>query len=149
MDAVLRSAAVYLALLILFRMTGKRTLAQVTSFDFVLLLIVAEGTQQALLGDDFSVTNGILVVVTLVALDRFADWLGARSERIDVLLDGRALILIEDGHVHHERMRRTQVDMADILEYARTSQGLERPEQIKHAVLERNGGISIIPRQSA
>jgi len=64
MDAVLRAGAIYLALLILFKLSGRRSLAQLTTFDFVLLLIIGEATQQALLGEDFSVTNMILVVAT-------------------------------------------------------------------------------------
>ncbi|HEX7070897.1 MAG TPA: hypothetical protein VF190_08830, partial [Rhodothermales bacterium] len=69
MDAVLRACAVYVFLLILFRISGKRTLSSATSFDFVLLLIIAETTQQALLGNDFSVTNSFLLIVSLLGLD--------------------------------------------------------------------------------
>ena len=69
MDAVTRGAAVYLLLLIIFRLSGRRTLAQMTNFDFVLLLIISEATQNAMIGEDYSVTNGALVVLTLVGLD--------------------------------------------------------------------------------
>jgi uncharacterized membrane protein YcaP (DUF421 family) len=69
MDAVLRGLSVYIFLLIIFRISGKRSLGQVTSFDFVLLLIIAETTQQALLGDDYSVTNAFLLIGTLVGVD--------------------------------------------------------------------------------
>ena len=78
MDAVLRGAAVYLALLLIVRLSGKRTLSQVTTFDFVLLLILSEATQQALLGLDYSITMAVLVIVTLIGLDRLADYLGWR-----------------------------------------------------------------------
>ena len=69
MDAVLRAGSIYFILLLIFRISGKRTLSQITTFDFVLLLIVGEATQQGLLGDDFSVTNAILLVLTLVGID--------------------------------------------------------------------------------
>ena len=69
MDSVARGAAVYLLLLLIFRLAGRRTLAQMTSFDFVLLLIISEAAQNAMIGDDFSVTNGALFVLTLVGLD--------------------------------------------------------------------------------
>jgi len=69
MDAVLRGLSVYMFLLIIFRISGKRSLGQVTTFDFVLLLIIAETTQQALLGDDYSVTNAFLLIGTLVGVD--------------------------------------------------------------------------------
>ena len=69
MDAVMRASAVYLSLLLIFRLAGRRTMAQMTSFDFVFLLIISEATQNAMLGDDFSFTNGALVILTLVGLD--------------------------------------------------------------------------------
>ena len=69
MDAVTRGAAVYLMLLVIFRLAGRRTLAQMTSFDFILLLIISEAAQNAMIGDDFSLTNGALVIMTLVGLD--------------------------------------------------------------------------------
>lgn len=69
MDAVLRAVAVYGFLLVIMRLSGKRTLAQVTAFDLVLLLIIGEATQQALLGDDFSVTNAFVVITTLIVCD--------------------------------------------------------------------------------
>ena len=69
MDAVARGATVYLLLLVIFRLAGRRTMAQMTSFDFVLLLIISEATQNAMIGEDYSITNGALVVLTLVGLD--------------------------------------------------------------------------------
>jgi uncharacterized membrane protein YcaP (DUF421 family) len=69
MVAVLRAAAIYCFLLLLMRLTGKRSLGQMTTFDFVLLLVVAEATQQGLLGNDFSLTNAFLVILALVGID--------------------------------------------------------------------------------
>jgi uncharacterized membrane protein YcaP (DUF421 family) len=66
----LRAFALYLILLILLRLTGKRSLSQVTTFDFVILLIVGEASQQALLGEDFSIIHAALVIATLLLLDR-------------------------------------------------------------------------------
>lgn len=146
MDALLRAAAVYLFLLLLFRVTGKRTLAQITTFDFVLLLVISEGTQQALLGDDFSVANAIILITALVSLDRFFDYLSNRSNVVDRWVNGGPLMLIEDGHIHQDRLDRMRIEVSDIMEQARLTQGLERVDQIKHAVLERTGGISVIQR---
>jgi uncharacterized membrane protein YcaP (DUF421 family) len=145
MDALLRSLAVYAFLLVVFRATGKRTLAQITMFDFVLLLIVSEATQQALLGDDFSVVNGCLVVLTLLMADRGLDVLTHRSPHLDRWLNDAPLVLIDDGRVLHDRLDRARVGADDILEQARQTQGLERLEQIRYAVLERNGAVSVIP----
>jgi uncharacterized membrane protein YcaP (DUF421 family) len=149
MDAVLRACAVYLFLLLVMRITGKRSLSQVTMFDFVLLLIIAETTQQALLGNDFSVTNCFLLVVTLMALDKILVLLKQRSPRIAAWTEGLPLILVENGEVHQERLDESQVDVGDILAAARELQGLERLDQIKYAVLERHGGITVIPTEAA
>src|SRR5437868_13426450 len=69
MDSVLRAAAMYMALMVLFKIAGRRSLAELTTFDLLLLMIIGEATQQALLGDDFSLTNSMLVIVTLIAID--------------------------------------------------------------------------------
>lgn len=147
MDSVLRAASIYLFLLLIFRISGKRTLAQTTTFDFVLLLIIAESTQQGLLGDDFSVTNAFLIITTLVSMDIFMAFLKGHWKAADRVLDGLPLVLVAHGHPLIERLRQAQVDESEILAAARESQGLERLDQIKYAVLERSGGISIIPQQ--
>lgn len=149
MDAVLRASAVYLFLLLVFRLFGKRSLAQITTFDFVMLLIVAETTQQALLGDDFSITNCFLLVATLLVLDRAFALLKERSRWFESVSEGRPLVIVENGRVIEERAKKSGVDVADILSSARELQGLERLDQIKLAVLERNGVITIVPAQGA
>lgn len=145
MDAILRSLAIYVFLLIVFRIAGRRSLAQITTFDFVLLLLIGEATQQALLGDDYSITNAFLVILTLVGVDIGLSLVKQRSQRLDKLLDGVPTILVENGRPLKERMDKARVDESDVLEAARELQGLERMEQIKYAVLERDGNISIVP----
>lgn len=110
MDAVLRSAAVYLFLLLLlvFRIIGRRALSQITTFDLSMLQ--------------------------------------RRSKTVDKLIDGVPLVIVEDGRPLEDRMRKARVEDDDVLEQARGTQGLERMDQIKYAVLERDGSISIIPR---
>ncbi|MBP2366488.1 DUF421 domain-containing protein [Pseudonocardia parietis] len=147
MDAILRAALVYVALLIIFRAIGRRTMAQVTTFDLVLLLIVSEATQQALLGEDYSVTMAVLVIVTLVGLDRVADYLGWRFPRVGRTLDGTPVVLIERGRVLEESLRRHHISMEEILQQARTNQGLRRGDEIDYAILERSGAISVIPKR--
>jgi uncharacterized membrane protein YcaP (DUF421 family) len=149
MDAVLRGLSVYMFLLIIFRISGKRSLGQVTSFDFVLLLIIAETTQQALLGDDYSVTNAFLLIGTLVGIDIGLSLLKQRSAKLDRLLEGAPLVIVENEKLLKDRMDKARVDEEDILHAARELQGLERMEQIKYAVLERNGDITIVPKQES
>jgi uncharacterized membrane protein YcaP (DUF421 family) len=138
--------AIYVVLLLVFRLAGKRSLAQITTFDFVLLLVIGEATQQALLGDDFSLTTAVIVIVTLVLIDIGLSLAKQRSSLLDKLIDDVPLIILEDGHPIQDRMKRSRIDEGDILMSARELQGLERLDQIKFAVLERNGTISIIPK---
>lgn len=148
MDAVLRALVVYGFLLVVFRLAGKRSLAEITTFDFVLLLIIGEATQQGLLGDDFSVTNAILVISTLIFVEMVLGIVSHRFTRVDRLLSGVPLVIVENGEPLRELMDRARVGDGEVLEAARRLQGLERMEQVKYAILERDGGISIIPAQA-
>jgi len=147
MEPVLRTVAMYLALVVLFRMTGKRALSQVTTFDFILLLIIGEATQQALLGQDYSLTTALLVILTLIGMDIGLSLVKQRSQPITRLLEGVPLVVVDEGRLLRERMNKARIDEEDILTAARKDHGLERLEDVKYAVLERNGGISIVPRK--
>ena len=147
MDTVLRSVAVYLFLLIVFRISGKRSLSQITTFDFILLLIISEATQQALIGVDNSMINSAIVVATLIGLNILMSLLKQRSNWFDRLLDDIPLLIVSDGKPLKDRMQQARVDEDDVLDAARENYGLERMDQIRHAILERDGQISIIPRR--
>ncbi len=149
MESILRGAVVYLVLLVLFRITGKRSLAQITTFDFVLLLIIAEAVQQAMIDADNSMINAFLIVVTLLGIDVGLSLLKGRSPRLEKLVDDVPLVIVQDGRPLTERMAKARVDEEDVLVVARELQGLERMDQIACAVLERSGGISIIPKRAA
>ncbi|MBD1864727.1 MULTISPECIES: DUF421 domain-containing protein [Trichocoleus] len=146
MNSVLRAVVLYVILMLLFRLSGKRSLAQITTFDFVLVLIVGEATQQALLGEDFSLTNAFLVILTLVGLDTVMSLWKQRSPQVEKWIDGVPVIIVAEGKLLQDRMKQARVDADDILAAARELHGLERMDQIKYAVLERSGGISIIPK---
>jgi len=146
MDSVLRALAMYLALMVLFKIAGRRSLAEVTTFDFVFLMMISEATQQALLGDDFSVTNSMVVIATLITLDVGLSLFKQRSGVVSRLIDGEPTIIVEDGKILRRRAQRARLAEADIMEAARSSQGIETLDEIKFAILERNGKISVIPR---
>lgn len=149
MDIFLRALTIYFALMIILRFSGKRTLSESTPFDFVLLLIIAETTQQALLGQDYSVTNSLLLIVTLVAMDILLSYVKQRWRRAAALIEGLPLVIVEKGTPLKDRMTKTRVDEEDVLVAARQLQGLERMDQIEYAVLERTGTISIVPKRGA
>ena len=131
MQSILSAAAIYVFLLVVFRIAGKRTLKDATVFDFVLLLIIGEATQGALIGADSSWTNAALVISTLIALDIGLSLLKRHSRALERTLDDVPLLLVDDGRPIR----------------ARTRYGLERLDQVKYAVLERGGRIAIVPRE--
>jgi len=145
MESVIRAALVYLFLMVLFRIAGKRTLAQMSAFDVILLLVIGEATQQSLLGEDFSLVNAFLVIATLVGMDILLSWVKHRSKTAERLLEETPLVIVVDGKPLRERMDMERIDDAEILHAAREVHGLERMDQIKYAVLESGGGITVIP----
>ncbi len=146
MESVIRATIVYFLLLILMRVSGRRTFAQLTVFDFILLLIIGEATQQALLENDTSITNCILVIVTLVTIDIALAALKRLSPGMASLIDGMPIILVNKGKLLPDRLKRTRVDREDILTAAREQHGLKSMAEIDYAVLEAGGKISIIPK---
>ena len=149
MNSVLRAVLVYVFVLLMFRISGKRTLSQITTFDFVLLLIISEATQQALLGDDFSIINALVVIGTLIVLDLTLSKIETAWPSFGRAMGSLPVILVEDGKLLEARAKREGVTLSEILEAGREKHGLERLEQFKYAILERHGGISVIPTENA
>jgi uncharacterized membrane protein YcaP (DUF421 family) len=147
MDSVFKAVAIYLLLWVVIRVSGRRTLAQMTTFDLILLLIIGSATQRALIGQDYSLTTAFIVVTTLVSLNVGMSLMEVGSRRMAKLLKGTPTILVEHGHKLEGRMRRARVTEEEIREAARHDHGIERLEQIKFAVLEASGKISIIPAE--
>jgi uncharacterized membrane protein YcaP (DUF421 family) len=148
METVLRTIAVYLILLVLIRLTGRRTLAQFTAFDFLVLLIIGGSTQRALLGQDYSVINAMLVVVTLLTMDIVFSLLGRDSLLFSKLVNGVPMILVEEGRLLRARLRKARLTEDQVLAAARRTQGIYRLEDIKYAILEASGEISVIPMRA-
>ena len=146
METIIRGFVIYVTLLVIFRVAGKRALSQATTFDLALLLIISETVQQALVGEDFSIATAILLIVTLVGMDILLSLLKLRSPRLDRIIDSMPLVIVEQGKPIKDLMEKSRIDEADVLAAARELQGLERMDQIKYAVLERGGTISIIPQ---
>jgi uncharacterized membrane protein YcaP (DUF421 family) len=146
METIVKTAALYLVLLLLFRLVaGRRTLGEMTMFDLLLLLIVGDIVQEFLIGDDASLTGVVLVVGTFILIDVGLSLAKVRFKSIETLLDGVPTILCERGELDHTAMKKARVREDDILEAARELQGIGRLDQIGRATLETTGKISIIP----
>jgi uncharacterized membrane protein YcaP (DUF421 family) len=142
---ILRSATIYLFIFIVLRMGGKRALSEMTTFDLVLVLIISEATQQALINDDHSIVGAMLAIVTLVSFDLLMSVITTRSKVTDKILNGVPMFLIEQGKLHEDRLKKANITIDDVLEAGRKLHGLENLNEIKSAVLEKDGKISIIP----
>ena len=149
MLSIVRAAAVYIALLVIFRVAGKRTLSSVTTFDFVLILIISESIQQGLIDDDNSLTNAMLIVLTLVSLNILLSILKQRWPGLDRVTEGLPVLIYSMGKPHREVMKKERVGEEDIMHAARNAHGLKSLEDVEFAILESSGGISVIPRRSA
>jgi uncharacterized membrane protein YcaP (DUF421 family) len=147
MDSVIKALVVYLVLWLVIRSSGRRTLGQLTVFDFILFLIIGGAAQRALMGQDYSLTNAFLVIITFAVIDILLSFVERDVPSVAKILKGVPTIVVENGHVLSGRLRRARLTEDEVLEAARHSHGLERMDQIKFAILEASGRISIIPRE--
>lgn len=106
MENVLRAAIMYVFLFIIFKISGRKTLLEMTIFDFILVLIISEATQQALLGEDFSITGAMITIGTLIFIDKGLGILENKIPKLDLWLNGSPIILIENGKVLDQRLRK-------------------------------------------
>lgn len=148
MNLVIRGVVIYFFILIIFRFSGKKTLSEATTFDFVLLLIISEVTQAAMIGNDYSITASIVLITTLVSIDFLVNQIKLRSKKISKVVEGLPLIVVEKGKPLKERMRLAKVEEEDVLQSARKSFGITNLHDIDYAVLETDGTISIIPSRN-
>ena len=145
MESVFRAVAIYLFLMLVFRISGKRSLAEMNAFDLVLVLIIGEAASQGLTGDDFSITTTFVLVTTLILMEKGFALLKQNSKPVERWLDDLPTVIVEDGKPLLAKMKQQEVNEEDVLEAARQSQGLERMDQVKYAVLEPCGTISVVP----
>src|SRR5438445_10088169 len=142
-----RTALVYLGLLIGLRLTGKRELGQMTVFDLVVILLIANAVQNAMTGPDFSVQGGLLAAAVLLVGNYVISLLPLHGRRWGRLLGGTPTVLIQDGHFVDPHLKRERLDREDV-EMAIREHGFDSVAAVKLAVLETDGSISIVPMPS-
>ncbi len=149
MDSVIKATVVFFVLWAIIRVSGRRTLGEMTAFDFVLFMIIGGSTQRAITGQDYSLMNALLLVATFVTLDVALSILELKSPFFRRVLNAMPMILVENGYPMTERMQRARITPDNILASARRLHGLERIDQIKFAILEATGEITIVPAVQA
>ena len=145
-EIVARSAIVYVFLLILLRFTGKRQVGQLAPFDLVLLLVLSNSVQNAMNGGDNSVVGGLVSATTLVALNSVVAVVTSRSKKAEALIEGHPLVLIHNGKLYDAMMERANITHHELNSALRQA-GCGCVEDVRYAVLENNGAISVVARQ--
>jgi len=143
LDVALRTTLIYVALLVGLRLTGKRQLGQLSVFDLVLLLVIANAVQNAMVGTDTSVAGGIVAAGVLIAWHRVIGWVRRRSRHVATLLGGSPTLLIHDGRVLSDALAHEGLTEAELLQALR-EHGVGSPADVRLAVLEQDGMISVI-----
>jgi uncharacterized membrane protein YcaP (DUF421 family) len=138
LEKLARPVIVYLVLVILLRIFGKRELAQLNPFDLVVLLSLSNTVQNAIIGDDNSVTGGVLGAFSLLAINWLVVRVLFRSQRLTRMLEGRSCILVQNGQVDPKALQRESLSREELLQVIH-KQGFEDFDQVKKCELEPNG----------
>ena len=141
-ELIFRSLVIYFALLFLLRLTGKRQIGQFSPFDLILLLLVSEAVQNAIIASDDSLTAGLIAVATLIAANYLVGLATFKSKRLERVVEGRPQVLIHEGRIFEDVMREARMTRKE-LDTALRHEGFFELGKIKLAILETNGDISV------
>lgn len=140
---VLRAFVIYVLVMLLVRLSGKRAVGQFTPFDLVLLILIGNAVQNGMNGGDNSITGAALLAICLIAMNYAVAFLAARSPRARHLIEGKPVVLARDGKIFRDVLHRQLVSNADFHEAMRET-GCDDIGRIRVATLETNGRISIV-----
>ena len=144
LELIIRGVVIYLALLVLMRITGQRESGGLGLTDVLIVVLIAEAAAGGLVGDSRSVTGGIILVATILVCSVAIDAAAYRFPRFSAVLKARPRPLIEDGRLNHELMRREFMTTQEVLSQLRLH-GIQDPARVHLAYLEPNGMISVLP----
>jgi uncharacterized membrane protein YcaP (DUF421 family) len=142
---VLRATAIYVLVMVLVRVSGKRAVGQFTPFDLVLLILIGNAVQNGINGGDNSLTGAVVMATTLIVLNYGVAWATTRNRIAERLIEGAPVILAHDGVVYHDALERELVSPDDFREAMRLN-NIASVEEIGLAMLETNGNISVLAR---
>ena len=146
-EFVVRAGVVYLALLAMVRLTGKRTVGQFTPFDLVVVLLLSEAVSGSIAGQDESLTGGLIAAATLLLLNMLIAFASSRSKRFDTLVEGNPVLVGRDGVVYEDVLKRQRVTRADFDKALREADCELRDMRL--AILEADGIINIMKEPSS
>ena len=144
-EVVLRTAVVYLFLVVVLRISGKREVGQLSVLELVVILVISDAVQNSMVGENTTLWGGLVAVLTLLGLDCALKWAVGRSRRLRGVVEGEPRLLVRDGKLLEKALREEGVDAEEVRRAVRR-QGLARVEDVRLAVLETDGTISVIPK---
>lgn len=144
-DIIVRSSAVYLVVILGLRLLGKKHVAQLSIIDLVLILLISNAVQNAMVGDDSSLLGGIVAAATLLALNYLMTILLYRSRKADTLFEGTPTLLVHNGAVIPAHLISEQITEEELERVVR-EHGIDSLREVKTAVMEVDGTISVVPR---
>jgi uncharacterized membrane protein YcaP (DUF421 family) len=147
MDIALRAVVLYVFIVFVMRVIGRRELSSLTPFDLILLVVAGDALQQGLTQDDYSVTGAIIAVGTIATMQVLTSWVSFRSGRARRVLEGDPIVLVERGRIVEKNLKRERM-MPDEVEAEMRLQQIGRLEDVEWGILERNGSISFIEKKS-
>jgi uncharacterized membrane protein YcaP (DUF421 family) len=146
MDIVLRAAFAFAFIFFLTRVVGRRELSALEPFDLIMLIVLGDLVQQGVTQSDYSVTGLVLAAGTIALMQVVVSYLSYRFRRLQPLLNGEPIVLVDDGRVLERNLARERLTRDELLEQARQSQ-ISSLDEIRLAVLETSGQISFITKQ--
>jgi uncharacterized membrane protein YcaP (DUF421 family) len=147
MSTIVRAILGYFFLLLAVRVLSRRPGAQLTLFEFVIVFLIGGVIILATVGNDRSITNCATAILAVGMMHRLVSWIKSQSPKLGAVIDGTPLVLLKDGEWQTEVMRGMRLNPEDVMAAGRTK-GLTSIFQIKYAILERNGAISIIKNET-
>jgi uncharacterized membrane protein YcaP (DUF421 family) len=145
MDLVIRATVVFFFIFLITRIAGRRELSSLEPFDVILLVVLGDLVQQGITQSDESVTGTLIVMSTITLLSVAVGWVSFRSGRVRLVTEGEPLVLVQDGRLIERNLRRERLTRGDLEEEARQQQ-VESLGDIRWAILETDGTISVIPK---
>ena len=145
MDIVIRAAFIFFFILLLTRVVGRRELSSMEPFDLILLVVIGDLVQQGVTQNDFSVVGAVLAITTMGMLTVLVSWVGWRWRVLRPVLEGEPIILLQDGDPIKRNLDRNRITVDELLAAAREQQ-VDDLDDVRWAVLETSGRISIIPK---
>jgi uncharacterized membrane protein YcaP (DUF421 family) len=145
-EVALRTAIVYVFLVAAIRLTGKREVGQMSVLELVVILIISDAVQNSMVGENTSVWSGIVAVTVLLTLDIVLHALTGRSRRARRAIEGEPRLIVRDGRVLDKAMRQEAIDSDDVRNAIR-AHGIDSVRDVRLAVIETEGSISVIPRE--